>query len=93
MNQVVVDGQILMHKEQPQVILKQEIIVTATYTSFPSVQDWVWTKTLSECQPLQPFEEPVKVVASGAELAALPAVMKNLKIELGGKVQQNVQTN
>ena len=39
----------------------------------------------------------MKVVASGAELAALPAVMKNLKIELGGKVltkvQQNVQAN
>ena len=39
----------------------------------------------------------MKVVASGAELTALPAVMKNLKIELGGKVltkvQQNVQAN
>ena len=35
----------------------------------------------------------MKVVASGAELAALPAVMKNLKIKLGGKVQQHVQTN
>ena len=38
----------------------------------------------------QPFEGPVKVVASSAELPALPAVMKNLKIELGGKVQENV---
>ena len=40
----------------------------------------------------QPFEGPVKVFASGGDLAALPAVMKNLRIELGGKLQQNVQT-
>merc|ERR1711974_385335 len=40
-------------------------------------------QVLMHIEQPQPFEGPVKVVASGAELSALPAVMKNLKIKLG----------
>ena len=35
----------------------------------------------------QPFEGPVKVLASGDKLLPLPAEMRNLTIELAGELQ------
>jgi len=58
MFKVVVDGEVLLHKEQR-----------------------------------KPFEGPVKVLAASGRIANLPAVMKNVKIELAGAVVAHTRYN